>query len=85
MACVPQIYQAMAVSLAKKIRAGEIPDDTEILKKYLAPHEPRFADAIIRCAHRLLKYPDIQKAGWNANYRKEYDETAAQESEIKGE
>lgn len=75
MACVPQIYQAMAVSLAKQIRSGEILDDTDVLKEYLDKREPRFANAIIRCARELLKYPDIQKAGWDANYRREYDES----------
>ena len=44
------------------------------MKEYLEKREPRFANAIIRCARELLKYPDIQKAGWDANYRRETEE-----------
>lgn len=74
MACTPQIYLSISVSIAKQLREGTLKDNEALAEKVKNAYGEHVYERIISAAKKLLKYPDITRAAYDPDYKKAIDE-----------
>ncbi len=71
----PETCLAHSISLAKKIKSGELKADEGFLLNHLEKSYPEGSrKKIVKLALELSRYDDVNKAAWSSEYRKEKEQ-----------